>query len=143
MFPITVPPLRERKPDIALLTANFLRKAARNLGRNFDGISEQALVELDKYSWPGNVRELQNVIERAAILSPGPFLELDGALEASSGNEDGDRDRLEYVEREHILKILDASDWVIEGGNGAASKLGLNPSTLRSRMRKLGINREE
>lgn len=141
VFPLVVPPLRERKSDIALLAQYFLEKATRKLGKNFDGLAPATLTELNRYSWPGNVRELQNVVERAAILCPGPLLEIEEPLALRTSATTPVNGTLEEIERAHILRVLEENGWVIEGDQGAAAILGLNPSTLRGRLRKLGINR--
>jgi transcriptional regulator with GAF, ATPase, and Fis domain len=141
VFPLTAPPLRERKPDIALLAQYFLAKAARKLGRHFEGLAPDALAELNRYSWPGNVRELENVVERAAILSVGPLLEVEESLAPRTGATAPASGTLDEVERAHILRVLEDNGWVIEGDQGAAATLGVNPSTLRGRLRKLGITR--
>jgi len=148
VFPVTVPPLRERREDIPPLVAHFLAKSARKLGKAFEGVSPAFLERAMAYAWPGNVRELENVVERAAILARGSLLE---ALEPFAPT--GARTRpdeapaappggtLEDVERAHIRQVLDQTRWAIEGKQGAAAVLGLNPSTLRGRMRKLGIRK--
>jgi formate hydrogenlyase transcriptional activator len=149
VFPVTVPALRERREDIALLVGHFLAKAARKLGKSFDGVSPAFLERATGYDWPGNVRELENVVERAAILSRGSVLdsmEPFGAAAAPprSGAPVPARvavGTLEDVERAHIERVLDQTRWVIEGKQGAAALLGLNPSTLRGRLRKLGIRK--
>ena len=150
VFPITVPPLRQRKSDIALLVNFFVDQANRKLGRVVKTISPQTLQALENYYWPGNVRELANVVERALINSNGTVLQLADKLEsdlsvAVNGNGSNGHHKpfstLEDVERDHILAVLDACEWRIEGPNGAAEVLGLNSSTLRSRMNKLGIKR--
>ena len=150
VFPITVPPLRQRKLDIALLVDFFVDQANRKLGRVVKTISPQTLQALENYYWPGNVRELANVVERALINSNGTLLQLADKLEsdlpaAVNGNGSNGHHKplstLEDVERDHIQAVLDACEWRIEGPNGAAEVLGLNSSTLRSRMNKLGIKR--
>ncbi len=140
VFPIRVPPLRERRSDIPLLARHFLDRFAQALGKPFEGCAPRFLAELEGYAWPGNVRELENVIERAAILSPGPLLDSEEALRmqappALSGG------TLEDVERAYIVRVLEEKHWIIEGDDGAAAALGLNPSTLRGRLRKLGIEK--
>ena len=150
VFPITVPPLRQRKSDIALLVNFFVDQANRKLGRVVRTISPQTLQALENYYWPGNVRELANVVERALINSNGTLLQLADKLDsdlpvAVNGNGSNGHHKplstLEDVERDHIQAVLDACEWRIEGPNGAAEVLGLNSSTLRSRMNKLGIKR--
>lgn len=146
VFPLTVPPLRARKDDLPALARGFLQRLAPRLGKIFTDLSDLALRRLQDYDWPGNVRELQNVIERAAILSPGPLIDIeplgpeDGPSVAPPPSAASDA-TLEAVEREHILRVLDSTQGVIEGARGAAARLGLRPSTLRSRMQKLGIPR--
>jgi DNA-binding NtrC family response regulator len=151
VFPVTVPALRERREDIPLLVGHFLAKAARKLGKSFEGVSPAFLERATSYDWPGNVRELENVVERAAILTCGPVLEATehfGAPAASAAPARPDAPSpapvagtLEEVERVHIQRVLEQVHWVIEGEQGAALALGLNPSTLRGRMRKLGIRK--
>jgi DNA-binding NtrC family response regulator len=148
VFPVTVPPLRERREDIPPLVAHFLARSARKLGKAFEGVSPAFLERALVHAWPGNVRELENVVERAAILARGTLLE---ALEPFGSAGTGVRadaapaelqaGTLEDVERAHIRRVLDQTRWAIEGRQGAAAVLGLNPSTLRGRMRKLGIRK--
>jgi transcriptional regulator with GAF, ATPase, and Fis domain len=148
VFPLALPPLRERRDDIPGLVHHFAARAARKLGKRLDGASPAFLARAVAYDWPGNVRELENVVERAAILARGPLLEPDGSLpvrggpgpEARHPARQG-RESLEAVERDHILRVLEETHWVIEGEQGAARVLGLNPSTLRARLHKLGIHR--
>jgi transcriptional regulator with GAF, ATPase, and Fis domain len=151
VFPIRVPPLRERPSDIGLLVKFFTTGLARKLGKPVHGFSTRSTERLQKYAWPGNVRELQNVVERAAILSRAPILELDETLLAgaslSGGNLPGQKigsseglDKLEDVERSHILSVLRTTGGVVAGAKGAAAILNLRPNTLRSRMKKLGIS---
>jgi len=142
VFPVSMPPLRMRTGDIPHLVQHFVGKYARKLGRRFETVTKETMKTLQEYHWPGNVRELEHVIERAVIISPGPELFLADKLEgkAASTGEASSRG-LEAVEREHILKVLDETRWKIEGKTGAAAILGLNPSTLRFRIRKLGIER--
>jgi transcriptional regulator with GAF, ATPase, and Fis domain len=188
---VHVPPLRDRRDDIALLVHYFVEKYAAKVGRRIDSVSPASLDLLCRYAWPGNVRELENVVERAVILSPGAELEVDpqalrmpasggafsiGALELASGEVQGaapstageyaagaiaapsatDRyatgarsaaaqqvfTTLDEWQRRHIVRTLDQCRWVIEGAAGAAAALGMRPSTLRSRMKKLGVRRE-
>ncbi len=147
VFPMEVPPVRERKSDVPLLVSFFLGKFAKSLGKKIEGVSKDTLGLLVDYSWPGNIRELQNVIERATVLSRDPVLRIDESmiLGLDAGPEADlakpDSKRLEDIERLHIFGVLEETDWVIEGKHGAASILGLNPSTLRSRMRKMGIKK--
>ena len=159
VFPLEVPPLRERRSDIPQLAKFFLSRYSRNLGKRMDGISAAATEKLKSYSWPGNVRELQNVIERALILCQGPILELgsdlinvspsealrDAAPTAAEGAQyagpSSSIKTLEEVERAHISAVLEQTRGVVEGANGAAKTLGMHPNTLRHRMEKLGIKR--
>ena len=142
-FPIRVPPLRNRKSDIALLAGYFLKKYNRKHGKQISYIHNETVKALEKYSWPGNIRELENVIERAVIHTRGKKLKL---MEGRQGlrrerfSRRGGR-TLAQVERSYIIKILKEKDWVVEGKTGAAMVLGLHPSTLRSRMKKLNITR--
>jgi formate hydrogenlyase transcriptional activator len=142
VFPVEVPPLRERKTDIPLLVSFFLSKFSKKLGKEIRGVSQDAIAKLTGYHWPGNIRELQNVIERAVVLNAGPVLNLDPSmLQAKESAQTVSIQALETVERNHILRALDETNWVIHGKRGAAEILGLNPSTLRSRMEKLGIKK--
>ncbi len=146
VFPLRLPPLRERKSDIPLLAHFLVKKYATSIGKSIARISAEALARLDAYDWPGNVRELENIIERAVILAPGPVLDIDPDVFAprSAGSQfagEQPSPSLEAVERAHICKVLDESSWIIEGPNGAARVLGLHPNTLRSRLKKLGIAR--
>jgi PAS domain S-box-containing protein len=144
VFPIVVPALRERPDDISLLVNYFLLKHARRLRKTIGIVPPEALRALAAYSWPGNVRELEHLIERAVILSPGPELRLP-PFEVSFGEADdtGTSAALENVEREHILRVLRASGGKIAGAGGAAEQLGMNRTTLNSRLRKLGISRKD
>jgi transcriptional regulator with GAF, ATPase, and Fis domain len=143
VFPIVVPPLRERRDDIPRLLHHFVARTARRLGRAVDGVSPGFVERARGYDWPGNIRELENVVERALIMSPGGVLdaaELLAPAARASAEPAGDG-TLEDVERAHIRRVLESASWQIEGDEGAARKLGVNPSTLRGRMRKLGIRR--
>src|SRR5262249_45062545 len=156
VLPLRVPALRERLMDLPLLVAFFVQKCAVRLGKQISSVSEEAMERLANYSWPGNVRELQNVIERAVILSPGNTLVLAEELREapaaatrmagakSNLNEivpSPNNAALEDVERRHIETVLNPVNWTIEGEHGAARILAMNPSTLRSRMQKLGLSR--
>ncbi|MCA8920908.1 MAG: sigma 54-interacting transcriptional regulator [Planctomycetes bacterium] len=151
VFPITLPPLRERPGDVPILAQRFLARAARRLGRQVQAIPAPVLQALTRHDWPGNVRELANAIERCVILSPGTELELPFALSSGSAPApsaalalplDGEApSTFAEWERAIIQHTLDACDWVIGGPSGAASRLGLARTTLQSRMRKLGITR--
>ncbi len=144
VFPIHVPPLRDRREDIPLLVWHFIQSRKRALNRTITKIPKAAMTALQAYDWPGNVRELQNVVERALILSHGAVLHVDEALGPVSQDAAGrlpPAESLQNVERAHIVQVLDGCRWAIEGRGQAAERLGLNPSTLRNRMRKLGIRR--
>jgi len=143
VFPITVPPLRLRKEDIPLLVQAFIERYARKLGKQITSIPKETMKALQDYPWPGNVRELESVLERAVILCPGPVLQLADKLEVSSPPLSSAVRTLEEMERSQILKTLSETRWRIEGKDGAAAILGLNPSTLRARMHKFGIFRPE
>jgi len=143
VFPITVPPLRQRKEDIPLLVQAFIERYARKLGKQITSIQKETMRMLQDYPWPGNVRELESVLERAVILCPGPVLQLADKLEISSLPLSSTVRTLEEMERNQILKTLSETRWRIEGKDGAAAILGLHPSTLRARMHKLGIVRPE
>ncbi|MFH2119991.1 MAG: sigma-54 dependent transcriptional regulator, partial [Pseudomonadota bacterium] len=143
VFPITVPPLRQRKEDIPLMVQAFIERYSRKLGKQIPSIQKETMKALQDYPWPGNVRELESIIERAVILCPGPVLQLADKLEISSPPLSSAVRTLEETERNQILKILSETRWRIEGTDGAAAILGLHPSTLRARMHKLGIVRPE
>jgi formate hydrogenlyase transcriptional activator len=144
VFPIVVPPLRERREDIPLLLRHCTAGVARRLGRAVDGISPAFIERACAYDWPGNIRELQNLVERALITSRGGMLDASELFSGSGGvphTAPTGTATLEEVERAHIRRVLDGAGWKIEGDRGAARLLGLNPSTLRGRMRKLGIRK--
>jgi formate hydrogenlyase transcriptional activator len=144
VFPIYIPPLRERPEDIPLLVQHFVQQAARQMCKKIDTIPAETMEALARYRWPGNIRELENVIERAVILSPGPVLRLSPRDLNSRVPPDQSADRyqtLEEVERNHILRTLKETRWILSGPSGAASRLGLNRSTLYFRMKKLGVAR--
>jgi len=143
VFPITVPPLRQRKEDIPLMVQAFIERYARNLGKQITSIHKETMKALQDYPWPGNVRELESIIERGVILCSGPVLHLADKLEISTPLPSLALRTLEETERNQILKILSETRWRIEGRDGAAAILGLHPSTLRARMHKLGILRPE
>jgi formate hydrogenlyase transcriptional activator len=146
VFPILIPPLRERREDIPLLVRYFAQKYARRMKKPIDTIPAKSMTALTEYPWPGNVRELENFIERGVILSRGAELELPlaelkrsnnvGPVSASTGVA-----TLEHAEREHIMRVLTETRWVIGGPTGAAVRLGVKRTTLQSRMKKLGIGR--
>jgi transcriptional regulator with GAF, ATPase, and Fis domain len=137
VFPITVPPLRERREDIPLLVWAFVEQFARALGKSIRAIAQDSMAALQRYGWPGNIRELKNVVERALILSTGPNLSIDipASPHATSSV------ALHDVERQHILHVLALTGWRVRGKNGAADLLQLKPTTLETRMAKLGIRR--
>jgi formate hydrogenlyase transcriptional activator len=171
VFPIHVPPLRERPSDIPSLALFFVSRFARQFGKRAEAISQETMDRLTQYSWPGNVRELQNIIERAVVLSHGPTLSV--GMEQISGPENNSNralaaaaaspsaatsviglpalapnssssdqpQTLAEIQRRHVLEMLEQTSWIIEGDNGAAKRLDLHPNTLRSRMKKLGILR--
>ena len=145
VFPIRIPPLRERREDIPLLVHYFMEKYARRMGKRIETVPGATMEKLVRWPWPGNVRELQNMIERGVILSRGFVLEIPlTELEQSSipvFNDNDGASTLEAIERQHILQALRDMNWVIGGPSGAAARLGLNRSTLNARMRKLGIRR--
>ncbi|WP_231383547.1 sigma 54-interacting transcriptional regulator [Methylobacter luteus] len=143
VFPINLPALRERQADIPLLARFFLAKYAQKLGKRINDIDAASLASLQRYAWPGNVRELQNVIERAVILCQSTVLEIGPLLNPYADNHDGAGQpaTMEEMERNHILRTLEDTGWVISGAKGAAALLDMNPNTLRSRMLKLGITR--
>jgi transcriptional regulator with GAF, ATPase, and Fis domain len=147
VFPISLAPLRERREDIPLLIPHIVERTARRLGRHVDEVAAGFIESACRYHWPGNVRELENVIERALIVSDGRPLDASDLLAPSgvgatpSPSSDEPDASLEEVERAHIRRVLEARRWRIEGATGAASALGLNPSTLRGRMRRLGIGK--
>jgi formate hydrogenlyase transcriptional activator len=151
VFPITVPPLRERREDIPMLVRHFAQQFARRMTKNVENISTDTMDTLTRYDWPGNIRELQNLIERAVILSTGTTLEVPvsalngrvGKPAPASGAADNpaSAQTLEDADRRHIVAALERTNWVIAGPNGAAARLGVKRSTLQFRMRKLGIVR--
>jgi formate hydrogenlyase transcriptional activator len=143
VFPIAIPPLRERKEDIPLLVKHFVMKYGGKLGKRVVTVPEKTMTALLDYSWPGNVRELENVIERAVIVSTGAQLELGEWLPKPGFTDMGARIlMLEELEREHIIKTLELTGWRVSGERGAAKLLGLKPTTLDARMKKLGITRK-
>ena len=141
VFPIEVPCLSARVADIPPLVSHFIAKFSTKLGKRFDGVSHATMDRLMVYSWPGNIRELENVIERATILSNGPMLQIDDAFLQATPAPPQREGTLKEVERAYILRVLQEVNWVIEGTQGAATRLDLHPNTLRSRMSKLGIKK--
>jgi DNA-binding NtrC family response regulator len=146
VFPIVVPALRERRGDIPVLVRHFAAKAARKLGKQIDGVAASFIEQASAYDFPGNIRELENLVERAMIGCDGGMLDAAGLFSSPSNKPippeapHGDL-TLEEVERAHIRRVLEGARWVIEGEQGAARILGLNPSTLRGRLRKLGLRK--
>jgi PAS domain S-box-containing protein len=149
IFPITVPPLRERKDDIAILVRHFVNQLSQKFGKEIDAIPQETMATLRNYSWPGNIRELRNVIERAVIITQGTTLQIVDNLNSHAVDPDfnpfpesnGGSETLEQSEYNLILRTLNKVHWKLEGPGGAAALLSIHPSTLRSRMRKLGIER--
>ncbi|MDP3595641.1 MAG: sigma 54-interacting transcriptional regulator [Nitrospirota bacterium] len=141
VFPIEVPPLSARAADIPSLASHFIAKFSAKLNKRFDGVSHATMDRLMTYSWPGNIRELENVIERATILANGPILQIDDAFLHAAPAPSHHKGTMEEVERAYVLHVLQEVNWVIEGKQGAATRLGLHPNTLRSRMQKLGIKK--
>ena len=141
VFPITIPPLRQRTEDIPLLVDHFVAKFNKKIGRQITSVSKGNLKALEEYHWPGNIRELESVIERAVITSQGDTLQIQDNLKPLSKPDDQGVKPLAELERDHILQVLQDTGWRVEGKDGAAILLGLNPSTLRARMRKYGIRR--
>jgi transcriptional regulator with GAF, ATPase, and Fis domain len=142
VFPIELPPLRDRREDILPLVKHFIQKYATKLGKRIETVPQRMIAFLYGHSWPGNIRELQHVIERAVILTQGTELAfVDGFRQFTTSPEPSPLATLEEVERAHILKVLEGTAWRISGKRGAAQLLGLPPTTLRSRMKKLGIVR--
>jgi PAS domain S-box-containing protein len=157
VVPLRVPALRERVSDLPLLVTFFVQKCAKKLGKQITSVSEEAMRRLTNYSWPGNIRELQNIVERAVILSPGKTLVIADDLRAAPAQSvhaattkskpieivpsTDNNGSLDDVERRHVESVLNQTNWMIEGERGAAKILDMNPSTLRSRMQKLGIKR--
>jgi formate hydrogenlyase transcriptional activator len=141
VFPLAVPPLRDRREDIPLIVRHFVDKYGRRMNRNIETISAKTMEVFTNYSWPGNVRELQNFIERAVILSPGTSLRapLDELTREAALVSRTSLSTLEEMEREHVLRALRESNWVTGGPNGAAVRLGMKRTTLAYRIRKLGI----
>jgi len=143
VFPIVLPPLRERRGDIPRLVQHLAEKAARRLGRELEAVSPAFVERAAAHDWPGNVRELENVIERALIMSGGALLDGTDLFSPPARNTAATpaEGTLESLERAYIVRVLEGAGWQIEGERGAARILGLNPSTLRGRMRKLGIKK--
>jgi len=151
VIPLRVPALRDRKSDIPQIVMAFLQQSAERIGKSIESVSRETMRLLVDYAWPGNIRELQNVIERGVVLSKGSILTLgpdllptegsDTSVEDGSTAETNDSDSLEEVQRQHILRVLGRTGWVISGPRGAGAILNLHPNTLRSLMNRLGIRR--
>ena len=154
VFPVTLPPLRDRGGDIELLARHFVERCARRMNKRIDSIPTETMTALASYAWPGNVRELENFIERAVILTQGstltaPLAELKDTRPAMptvdrtvASQPAGEAPTsLVEVEREHILKALREANWVVGGRRGAATRLGMHRTTLQNRMQRLGITR--
>jgi transcriptional regulator with GAF, ATPase, and Fis domain len=143
VFPIRVPPLRERPEDVPLLVSAFVKECGRTLGKTIDFIPRATMDALVRYPWPGNIRELWNVIERALIVSQGSTLrvEMPAAPNGPAPAAPADNLTLNEVQRQYILAVLQKTGWRVSGKHGAAAILGLKPTTLESRMEKLGIRR--
>jgi len=139
VFPITIPPLRERPEDIPLLVWAFIKEFEKKIGKRIDSIPKKSMEALQEYSWPGNVRELRNVIEHGMIVSSGRTLAVSVPQPASSGTPEASN--LENIERNHLLNVLNKTNWRVAGKGGAAEVLGLKRTTLQSLMKKLGIGR--
>lgn len=145
VFPIISPPLRDRKEDIPLLVKHFVNKYEGKMGKAINNIPEKVIDALMQYDWPGNIRELENLIERALILSPGSTLEYGNwvpSVKITGVNGKPKFQKLDDVEKEHIISVLNKTNWKVSGEKGAAKILGLNPTTLEARMKKMGIKRE-
>lgn len=143
VFPIRMPPLRERKEDIPLLVRYFVHKFASRMGKSIDSVPGETMQALSDWSWPGNIRELENFIERSVILTDGSSLRAPLAELAASNEEDLEGGTLENLEREYIIRALRETGGVIAGSRGAAARLGLKRTTLQSRIQRMGISREE
>ena len=141
VFPITLPPLRERRGDVPLLVQYFVDKYAKKQGKTIDNIPKGVIQTLETYSWPGNIRELENVVERSVIHTSGPKLRLVDEFESQKKGTASELKTMEAVEAAHILLVLEQTSWKVSGKGGAAEILGLKRGTLRARMEKLGIRR--
>jgi formate hydrogenlyase transcriptional activator len=141
VFPVQVPALRERKEDIPMLVRHFVLKYAGRQGKHIQHIPKQPIDALGAYDWPGNIRELANVIERSVIVSRGSSLELGDWITSPSRDSAGSQQTLRETERAEILAALEETRWRVSGAAGAAVRLGIKPTTLEARMKKLGISR--
>ena len=143
VFPIQSPPLRERQEDIPILVRHFIKKFTARTGKKIETVPQKVMAALQGYHWPGNVREVENIIERAVIISPGKQLKLEDWLSKTVISSKASHiSTLEEFEREHILEVLELARWRVSGESGAAKVLGLKPTTLEARMKKLGITRK-
>jgi transcriptional regulator with GAF, ATPase, and Fis domain len=140
VFPIPIPPLRERTEDIPALTWKFVDEFSKSLGKPIESIAPESMRQMQAYSWPGNVRELRNVVERAVILANGPRMVVP-LPENNIGCRTRSSQTLRSVQIEHITATLESTNWRIRGRDGAAERLGLKPTTLETRMAKLGVLR--
>jgi formate hydrogenlyase transcriptional activator len=144
VFPVPLPPLRERRGDIPALVEHFVEIYARRMGKQIEHISPETMSAVMAFPWPGNIRELQNFIERSVIVTSGNVLQpLLASLTSAAEVESVGAITLEDAERDHICKILEQTRWVVAGPNGAAARLGIKRSTLYFRMQKLGISRSK
>jgi formate hydrogenlyase transcriptional activator len=141
VFPISVPPLRDRRGDIPQLVWYFVREFEKKMGKTIEKIPEKYMRTLQEYPWPGNVRELRNLVERAMILAKGSALQLE--FEEARGSVTNEVRTLEEIERRHIIDVMEETGWRVRGKDGAAEILGIKPTTLESRMQKLGIKRKK
>ncbi len=141
VYPVTIPPLRDRREDIPVFVWTFINEFSKAFGKRIDSISKESLAALQQYAWPGNVRELRNVIERAVIVATGPQLIVQPPRTSIGAQPKVTSGRLTEVEADHIRGVLDSVGWRIRGAGGAAERLGMKPTTLESRMAKLGIRR--
>src|SRR6202023_975331 len=143
VFPIDVPPLRDRHGDLPLLLPYFPNKYARRMGKQIESIPNETMDALSHYSWPGNIRELQNLMERAVLLSTGSSLRvpLGEIITGSDHNADSRGNALEQAEREQIVRALRESNWVVGGARGAAARLGLKRTAPAYKIQKLGVSR--
>ena len=141
VFPILIPPLRERTKDIPPLVWAFVKQNEKKLGKRFDRIPNRCMDALRHHPWPGNVRELRNIVEHAMITCSGETLHLQPPNPTPAPCAPPAGDKLEEVERRHILSVLERTGWRVDGKNGAAEILGLKRTTLQGRMKKLGIQR--
>jgi transcriptional regulator with GAF, ATPase, and Fis domain len=143
VFPIAVPPLRDRGDDIPLLVWRFVSEFAKALGKRIDAIDEASMAALKQHPWPGNVRELRNLVERAMVTAQGPKLTIPIPPLLVGSSMPGRSGKLSDVERDHIRSVLESTGWRIRGNGGAADRLGLRPTTLETRMAKLGLKRPQ